>query len=139
MINVKKISGVVRTIFLACFAALILSACATVNNNDRTINELANYMMVKTGAQWDGPFQPGPPHAESGFALKIDDRQVVFLKYNTDRQKQKKWLDYIDEHGYIYILGMKFPAMRHGSFAMLDYEGFKPETRDMLIRTFKSF
>lgn len=130
----------VLSLFLAAAAVLFSAAgCAGVENNDRSISELANHMMVRTGAEWDGPFQPGPPHAESGFALRIDNRQVVFLKYNTQRKKMRRWLEYIDANKSLYILGIKFPAMRHGSFAMLDYEGFQPETRRKLIEAFQSF
>ncbi len=125
---------------LAVFAAmLIATGCISVQNNERTINELANHMMLKTGAAWDGPWEVGPPGAESGFALRINDRQVVFLKYNTDRKKMQKKLDYVDEHGYLYIMTLKFPAMRHGSFVMIDYEAFPGEIREKLIDAFQSF
>jgi len=130
-------------VFIASVAVLLFSSgcksIGNVENNDRSINELANHMMTRTGAEWDGPFQSGPPHAESGFALRIDNRQVVFLKYNTKRKKMVRWLEYVDKNHYLYILGIKFPAMRHGSFVMLDYEGFKPETREKLIRAFTDF
>ena len=29
--------------------------------------------------------------------------------------------------------------MRHGSFVMMDYEAFPPETKEKLIKAFKSF
>lgn len=123
----------------AVAVALFSGACMTVENNDRSIMELANYMMISTGGVWDGPWRVEPLRAESGFALRLNDRQVVFLKYNTDRAKQRKKLEYVDEHGCLYIYAFKFPAMRHGSFVMLDYEAFPPETKEKLIDSFKSF
>ena len=127
---------------IAIFAtavALFANACMTVENNDRSITELANHMMISTGAAWDGPWVVSPLRAESGFALKINDRQVVFLKYNTEREKQRKKLDYVDRNGCLYIYAFRFPAMRHGSFVMMDYEAFPPETKEKLIKAFKSF
>lgn len=124
---------------LAATAALFANACMTVENNDRAIAELANHMIISTGAVWDGVWTVEPLRAESGFALKINDRQVVFLKYNTKFAKQRKKLEYVDEHGCLYIYAYKFPAMRYGSFVMLDYEAFPPETRKKLIDAFTSF
>ncbi len=123
----------------AAVLALFANACMSVENNDRSIRELANHMMISTGAVWDGPWVVDPLRAESGFALKLNDRQVVFLKYNTDREKQRKKLDYVDRNGCLYIYAFKFPAMRHGSFVMMDYEAFPPETKEKLIKAFKSF
>ncbi len=127
------------TALFAAAVALFANACMTVENNDRTITELANHMMISTGAAWDGHWEVGPLRAESGFALKLNDRQVVFLKYNTDREKQRKKLDYVDKNGCLYIYAFRFPAMRHGSFVMMDYEAFPPETKKKLIDAFKSF
>ncbi len=131
-----------KKILLFAITAVLLmtsmTACVT-DNNDRTINELANHMMLQTGAKWDCPWNVAPPGAESGFALRINDRQVVFLKYNTQRKKMLKKLEYVDEYDSLYIMTIKFPAMRNGSFVMVDYEAFPPETKEKLIKAFKSF
>ncbi len=127
-----------KILLLAAILATTLCACVT-DNNDRTINELANHMMLQTGAKWDCPWNPSPPGAESGFALRINDRQVVFLKYNTRRKKMQKKLDYVDENDSLYIMTIKFPAMRNGSFVMVDYEAFPPDVKEKLIKAFRSF
>lgn len=124
---------------IAVAVSLFTGACASVENNDRSITELANHMIVSTGAVWDGPWVVSPLRAESGFGLRINGRQVVFLKYNTNRTKQRKKLEYVDEHKCLYIYAYRFPAMRNGSFVMMDYEGFPPETKEKLIKAFKDF
>ncbi len=122
----------------ALLLAITAAGCAT-DNNHRTINELAHHMILQTDAKWDGPWVASPPGAESGFALRINDRQVVFLKYDNTRKKMLKKLESVDENEYLYIMTFKFPAMRNGSFVMVDYEAFPPETKEKLIRAFKSF
>ncbi len=131
-----------KKILLLAFAAVLVMTTATAcvtENYDRSINELANHMMLETGAKWDCPWDVRPPGAESGFALRLNDRQVVFLKYNPKREKMLRKLEYVDEYDSLYIMTFKFPAMRHGSFVMVDYEAFPPETKEKLIKAFKSF
>lgn len=131
----KMMLGVV-----ALCAVLLSAACASVNNNTRTIEELANHMMRYTGATLDPrPFVFESVKAESGFGLKLDGQDVVFVKYNTKRKKMRERLKYVDENGFLYIAAYKIPAIRHGSFVMMDYQRFKPETKKKLLDAFNSF
>lgn len=138
-----KISEIMKKILLtfAAFAAVLIStSCMSVDNNNRTIEELANHMMRHTGATLDPrPFVFESVKAESGFGLKLDGQDVVFVKYNTKREKMRKRLEYVDKNGFLYIAAFKLPALRHGSFVMMDYQRFKPETKKKLIKAFKDF
>ncbi len=114
------------------------SACAhVVENNDRTIQELARHMLMNTQTRYCCDMEPGPVHAESGFSIWAGDHQVAFYKYNLDRKKMTKKLEGIKEKKCLYILGYKYPAMVHGSFVMIDYEN--TPMRDELIKAFQSF
>ena len=133
----------------AVFAAMLIfsgclsvdnSGCLSVDNNSRTCEELANHMMRYTGATLDPrPFVFESVKAENGFGLKLDGQDVVFVKYNTKRKKMRDRLAYVDKNGFLFIAALKIPAIRHGSFVMMDYMRFKPETKKKLLKAFQSF
>lgn len=121
----------------ALLTLFFLSGC--VSNNDRTIQELANHMIRETGGAWFCVMEPGTVHAESGFSLWLENRQIIFYKYNTDKKKMRHWLDYVNKNGRLYIVAQEYPAVAHGSFVMMDYEAFTPETKKKLLDAFFSF
>ena len=126
------------SILFASVAVILCSACrSTVDNNNRTIQELCRYMMQQTGGTFDGEMAAEPIHADAGFALKIANRQVAFYKFNTKWKKARAKIDYVDENHFIYIYGFKFSAVSHGSFIMVDYED--NPLKDELLKAFKSF
>ena len=120
-------------------AALVFcSGCrSTVENNDRTIQELCRYMMQQTGGTFDGEMAAEPIHADAGFALKLANRQVAFYKFNTKYKKARAKIEYVDKNKFIYIYGFKFSAISHGSFIMVDYED--NPLKEKLLEAFKSF
>lgn len=122
------------------FAAAVFVLCgcrSTVENNNRTAQELCRYMMQKTGGTFDGPMAVEPIHADDGFALKLANRQVAFYKFNTKYKKARAKIEYVDKNHFIYIYGAKFSAISHGSFIMVDYE--TNPLKDELLEAFKSF
>ena len=125
-------------ILFAAVAVVLCSACnTTVENNDRTAQELCLYMMRATGGKFDGMMAVEPIHADEGFALKLANRQVAFYKFNTKYKKARAKIEYVDKNKFIYIYGNKFPAVSHGSFIMVDYED--NPLCDKLLEAFKSF
>ena len=125
-------------ILFAAVAVILCSGCrSTVDNNNRTAVELCRYMMQKTGGTYDGQMAVEPIRADEGFALKIANRQVAFYKFNTKYKKARAKIEYVDKNGFIYIYGVKFPAISRGSFIMVDYED--NPLRDQLLEAFKSF
>lgn len=131
-----------KKIYLAvCLVlAVFLSACVTtVDNNSRTVTHLVNHIMENTSAVYLCSMEPGIVHAESGASVMYAERQVAFYKYDVRKKKMKKWLDYVNENGYIYMAGIKKPAMASGSFIMVDYMDYPEKTRKKLVDAFKSF
>ena len=125
-------------ILLAAAAVILCGGCRTVvENNDRTAQELCRYMMQKTGGTFDGTMAVEPIHADSGFALKVANRQVAFYKFNTKYKKTRAKIEYVDKNGFIYIYGFKFPAVSRGSFIMVDYED--NPLKDQLLEAFNNF
>ena len=122
------------------FAALVVlcSGCrSTVENNNRTAQELCRYMMQKTGGKYDGAMAIEPIHASEGFALKVANRQVAFYKFDTKYKKARAKIEYVDKNGFIYIYGFKFSAISRGSFIMVDYED--NPLKDQLLEAFNNF
>ena len=125
-------------ILFAAVAVVLCSACkTTVENNDRTAQELCLHMMRATGGTFDGMMVVEPINADEGFALKLANRQVAFYKFNTKYKKARARIEYVDKNKFIYIYGNKFPAVSHGSFIMVDYED--NPLCDKLLEAFKSF
>jgi aerobic-type carbon monoxide dehydrogenase small subunit (CoxS/CutS family) len=75
--------------------------------------------------------------AHSALALKIAGKDVGIYKYDTNIRKQEKKLQWIKEHGYVFLCGIKYPAMINGSFVMIEHE--KNPEKDKIIKAFKSF
>lgn len=125
-------------ILFAAVALVLCNGCrSTVENNNRTATELCRYMMQQTGGTYDGQMAVEPIHADEGFALKVANRQVAFYKFNTKYKKARAKIEYVDDNGFIYIYGFKFPAISHGSFIMVDYE--ENPLKDKLLEAFKNF
>ncbi len=123
------------------FAVVVVILCSgcrtTVDNRNRTAQELCRYMMQQTGGKFDGAMAVEPIHADDGFALKIADRQVAFYKFNTKYKKARDKIEYVDKNGFIYIYGFKYSAISRGSFIMVDYE--TNPLKDKLLEAFNSF
>ena len=126
------------SILFAAVAVILFGGCkTTVENNNRTAQELCRYMMQQTGGTFDGEMASEPIHADVGFALKVANRQVAFYKFNTKYKKARAKIEYVDKNGYIYIYGFKFPAVSRGSFIMVDYED--NPLKDKLLEAFNNF
>ena len=124
-------------LFAAAFVVLFSGCRSTVDNNNRTAQELCRYMMQQTGGKFDGAMAVEPIHADDGFALKIADRQVAFYKFNTKYKKAREKINYVDKNGFIYIYGFKYSAISRGSFIMVDYE--TNPLKDKLLEAFNNF
>ena len=138
--NRKGLSVMFRSLcilFAAAFVVLFSGCRSTVDNNNRTAQELCRYMMQQTGGKFDGAMAVEPIHADDGFALKIADRQVAFYKFNTKYKKAREKINYVDKNGFIYIYGFKYSAISRGSFIMVDYE--TNPLKDKLLEAFNNF
>ena len=124
-------------LFAAAAVVLCIACNTTVENNDRTAQELCVYMMRATGGTFDCMMAAEPIRADVGFALKLANRQVAFYKFNTKFKKARAKIEYVDKNHFIYIYGVKLPAISHGSFIMVDYED--NPLRDKLLEAFKNF
>jgi len=77
------------------------------------------------------------PHAESGFAFTIKDKQIGIYKFNPKVKKEREKLERISEQGFIYLCAIKYPALVNGPFVMMDHN-VNPEEKK-IVEAFKSF
>lgn len=125
-------------ILFAAAAVVLCGGCTTtVDNSNRSAEELCLYMMRATGGTFDCMMAVEPIHADAGFALKLANRQVAFYKFNLKYKKARAKIEYVDKNGFIYIYGEKFSAVSHGSFIMVDYA--TNPLQDKLLEAFKNF
>jgi len=118
---------------------LLLMACLTTNNNDRSLEDLYRHMVKETNCAFAGPVEPGLAHAVAGFAVKIAGRDVYFYKYDTSVKEGRmaRKYQFVKDNGFIYLAGFKFSAAVNGSFIMVDYD--TNEQKELLLKAFKSF
>ncbi len=116
---------------------LFLSACASTDNNDRTLEELVGYMSNHVGGTYSGKMFVPPVKAMDGVSMQLEGRDVVFYKYDTKLAKQRKKLEQIEKSGQLYINGIQFQALVNGSFVMIAHDTNLKKKE--LIQAFKSF
>lgn len=83
------------------------------------------------------PIRADVPHAESGFAFTINDKQIGIYKFNPKVKKEKERLDKIREQGFVYLCAIKYPAIVNGPFVMVDHN-INPDEKK-IVEAFKSF
>lgn len=116
---------------------LILSACAGVNNNDRSLPELVNHIATRVGGTFSGKVFVPPVKALDGVAMRIEGRDVFFYQYDINRVKQSKKLAQIRKYKKVYINGIPFVAEINGSFVMIGHD--TNIKKKELISAFRSF
>jgi len=119
---------------------LLLSACAWAEKDDskRTYYELIQHF-DKNGLTVVSvnPLDTRNINADQGFALTIGERQIGIYRYNPKTKMGKRYLDRVDKNGVFYVVGVKFKAIRNGSFIMIDYEKHPDSNR--IVKAFESF
>lgn len=77
------------------------------------------------------------PHADTGCAFTINDKQIGIYKFNPKHKKQKEKLERISEEGVLYLCAIKYPAIVNGPFVMVDHNVNPDEKK--IVEAFKSF
>jgi hypothetical protein len=118
----------------------LFSGCKTtdVDNNHLKIVDLINHF-TRSGLKIEDVIimRHDVVHAQAGVALKIKGRNVGIYKYNLMKNKQKAKLEKIKKDGFVFLCGMKYPAMVKGSFIMIDYNS-NPDKKK-IIEAFEDF
>lgn len=133
-----------RTALLLAPAILILSllpSCVSDNNPNGVKDLLDHFTKCGVKVQEVSFLNADAAHADAGFAVTIEGRQVGIYKFDTKRKKQKERLAKIVENGFIGVAGHKFSAGEdmavNGTFVMIDYKA--NPVGDKILEAFKSF
>lgn len=107
-----------------CIVFLLLSvSCNSFkDNSDRSLPELANYMVSKVGGTVTGKVFVVPVKAVDGVCLRVEGREVFLYQYDPKYKKQKHKLDQIRKSKMLYINGIAFKAAVNGCFVMIEHE-----------------
>ncbi|MBO5723721.1 MAG: hypothetical protein J6S58_02730 [Lentisphaeria bacterium] len=127
----------IYSFLFSCLIALTSVSCASVDNNDRSLQELVNHVVSRTGGVYAGKVFVPPVKALDGVAIKVEGREVFFYKYDITRTKQLRKLKQIRESNKLYINGIPFAALVNGSFVMIEHEtNIKKEELTAAFRSF---
>ena len=75
--------------------------------------------------------------AARAFAFTIGERQVGVYKYDSKNEKHKERLLRVDRTGFFYVVGIRFKAIRNGSYILIDFE--KHPRKNDIVNAFKTF
>ena len=117
---------------------MLLSGCAISRNNDRSFWEMIQHF-EKCGVHVESvnPLDTRQIKAARAYAFTIGERQVGVYKYDSKNEKHKERLLRVDRTGYFYVVGIRFNAIRNGSYILIDHE--KHPRKNDIVNAFKTF
>ena len=101
----------------------MLSAGCAVNNNYMQPDDFAERLR-KDGVEVAGsrPLPPDPFRATSGAAIRVGNGEIGVYKFDNTISIQKKRLEQIAGSRRLYINGIPYPVVVHGSFVFMGLE-----------------
>ncbi|MDD5699550.1 MAG: hypothetical protein PHH77_13130 [Victivallaceae bacterium] len=119
-------------------AVLVITAGCAVNNNSLHVRDLADCMnLYGVKIDYVRPLEPSILYADSGMEMGISGHKVAAYYFNTDLETQRKRLERIRKNKYVYIMGLKFPAIVHGSCVLVNANS-NPQ-KHKIIAAFEKF
>ncbi len=118
-------SNFLKVLALAAgYVFLLLTVCcvSTKDNSDRSLQELASYMVAKVGGTVEGKVFAVPVKAVDGVSIRVEGREVFLYQYDLKLKKQKHKFDQIRKSKLLYINGIPFKAAVNGCFVMIEHE-----------------
>lgn len=114
-----------------------VTGCA-VNNNSLQPKDLAACLAANgVKIEYISPLEPAMVYADAGMEMGISGKRVAAYHFNTDLEVQRKRLARIKKNKYVYIMGLKFPAIVYGSYILVNVNP-NPQ-KHKIIAAFKKF
>lgn len=100
---------------------VMIAGCSTVHNNSLNPMDLATCLSAHgVKIEYIRPLEPAILYADGGIEFGISGKRVAAYHFNTDLETQRKRIAKIKEHKYVFIMGLKFPAIVHGSYVLVN-------------------
>ena len=125
-------------LFLLSAAVIFLSGCAISRNNDKSFWDVIQHF-ERNGLRVESvnPLDTRQVKAARAYAFTIGERQIGVYKYDSNNEKHKEKLLRVDETGVFYVVGIRFNAVRNGSYILIDFE--KHPQKEAIVNAFKTF
>ena len=119
-------------------AMAVLSAGCAVNNNYLQPADFAERLR-KDGVEVSGnrPLPPDPFRATSGAAIKVGNSEIGVYKFDNTSAIQKKRLEQVADSRRLYINGIPYPVVVHGSFVFMGLE--KNSKKHDILKSIRRF
>ena len=124
-------------ILLGTTIFIMIAGCA-VNNNSLHEKDLADCMALHgVKIEYIRPLESAILYADAGIEFGISDQRVAAYYFNTDMETQRNRIKNIQKNKFVFIMGLKFPAMVHGSYVLVNVNT-NPQ-KHKIIAAFKKF
>lgn len=100
---------------------LIAAAGCAVNNNSLQIRDLADCLsLYGVKIEYIRPLEPALLYADAGMEMGISGQRVAAYYFNVNLPIQRERIEKIKKNKYVYIMGLKFPALVKGSYVLVN-------------------
>ena len=126
-------------IFFLLGMTALLSGCASISkNNDKAFWDVIQHF-ERNGIHVESvnPLDTRQVRAARAYAFTIGERQVGVYKYDSENKKHKERLLRVDKTGVFYVVGIRYQAIRNGSYILIDYE--KHPQKEAIVKAFQTF
>jgi len=125
-------------VLLGTIIFITVAGCSSVNNNSLNPRDLATCLTANgVKIEYIRPLESAVLYADFGMEMGISGKRVAAYHFNTDLETQRKRVAKIKKNKYVYIMGLKFPAMVHGSYVLVNINS-NPQ-KHKIIAGFKKF
>ena len=129
---------IICKVLLLTITLIFSAGCTFSNNNDRSFWDLIKHFETNgVHVKSVNPLATIPVQAAAAFAFTIGTHQVGVYKYDSNNEKHREKLKKVDETGVFYAVGIRYKAVRNGSYVLIDTKNH-PQGEE-IIRVFKSF
>jgi len=117
---------------------IMIFGCTSVSNNSLYTRDLAICLTANgVKIEYIRPLQSAILYADDAMEMGISGKQVAAYHFNTDLKIQKERIAKIAKNKYVFIMGLKFPAMVYGSYVLVNVNS-NPQ-KHKIIAAFKKF
>ncbi len=117
---------------------VVLTGCGISRNNDRAFWDVIQHF-EKNGVHIESvnPLDTRQVKAAAAYAFTIGERQIGVYKYDSNNEKHKEKLLRVDETGVFYVVGIRYKAVRNGSYILIDFENHP--RKNEIVKAFQTF